>query len=248
MIDKVISSLNIPKACLANKRINKKDLEAKLSTENKKILRDRVEKITLHAFLQASNSNIVAFKNEDEDYSVLTFIIIELKQVAGVNKIADLMHNTLPNASVLLFSCDNELMIHFATKRISQIDADARVLDTQFSSPWLNCDGNASLFTSFANALDFSNLNKTNLKSLYFDYISKLINYNIALQTGSFVEKGSDDPLRQQEQYALLLEVQKEMEELKGKRAKEKQMNIKIAINDRIFELKDSITELMAVL
>lgn len=248
MINRFIGCLNIPDFCVVNQRIPKNELAPRLSNDNKKLLNSHIEKLTLLASINTRNSNIVSVYDEQNDYRQLAVCRIDLKEFNKINVIATFLQNLLPMALILVFVHEDKILLNFAEKRISQLDKDERVLGKMYSTSFLSFDENDELLKAFMQSLNYNSLLKTDLKCLYFDYISKIINYNISLQTKEFKQRDIVDSFNINVKFDALIEIQKNILSFENSLSREKQLNKKMDINDKIIDLKDEEERLLSEL
>lgn len=248
MINKFIECLNIPDYCIINQRIPKKELVNRLSNDNKKLLNSHIEKLTLYASINTKSSNMVSVYDEQNDYRQLAVFRIDLKDSSKLNVISTFLQNLLPMALILVFVHEDKILLNFAEKRISQLDRDERVLGKMYSTSFLSFDENDELLKAFMQSLNYNSLLKTDLKCLYFDYISKIINYNISLQTKEFKQRDIADSFNINVKFDALIDIQRNILSFENSLSREKQLNKKMDINDKIIDLRDEEERLLSEL
>jgi len=80
MIQEPIHNLKIPATCKIGKRLTKKQFleNFSLKSNEKKILKEDIQSISLEYLLNKHNINIAPFVDEENDYSEIAFIQVEI--------------------------------------------------------------------------------------------------------------------------------------------------------------------------
>ena len=91
----MIENFNIPNSCKVGKKLFKKQFleNFSLNVNEKKILSEMVDSITLEYLLNKDNINILPFIDEEKDYSEIAFVKVEILNQEKLKQIAHIIQN-----------------------------------------------------------------------------------------------------------------------------------------------------------
>jgi len=182
----VLNKLNIPVSCKINRKLFKKQFieNFSLSAVEKKIISEDVENITLEYLLNKDNINIVAFNDEENDYSEIAFIRVELLSNKRVKKLSNIIQN-IPYPLIVVFADENKICINISPKRINKNDSSKLVVQESYFTEWIDLDNSSEIEQDFLESLEITNHLFTNFYVFYNSYLNKLIAFNASQYTGS---------------------------------------------------------------
>ena len=240
--------LGIPERCLLNKRITKAFFlkNFSLSPNQKKLLNNNIDSMLWLASIKPSNSNIQAFSDESYSYEEVQVMVCTLKNEqfeSSANQCIELFQKFIPYPILLIIDDDANLLINACDKRINQNDKSKRTIVKQISTVVISKLVTSEVNSTFYNALKFENIDKTNLQTVYNNYINALVQFKAASITGSFKQRTQK---RSEQDMVHLLEIEaleKEIIGLKNQLTKESQfsskVNLNVAIQKKIQEIED---------
>ena len=173
--------LHLPESAVVANRIDKKALydNADLSTNEKRWLKDDVEKIIWEYRIANDTVNIRGYVDETVDYSEIQVIGILLRTESHARNIADLMLRSMPYPLIIILSYDEKLMIVGAHVHINQNDRSRLTVEEPVRSKWL------SVGDTLLGILDMSLPGPFDLRQLYIRFIDSLMRLNISEERGS---------------------------------------------------------------
>ncbi len=231
-------SLNIPETCFIGTTIYKKLFyeNADLSSSDKALFTDVINKITWLYCLKPETINIRAYKDEVRDYPEIEVINVLLHKDYKLKRIAEVIMRTIPYPMVLIFSLEDKKLFYVAHQRVSQSDSSRNTIEEFIATDWLDKD--SDLFAR----LDIKQMRFTNFYALYSDIVDTISIYK--LSTMMPVE----DTITGSEARTFTLKVEAIEDEITSLRArlkKETQFNRRMELNIAIKKLERSKNELL---
>lgn len=223
--------LNIPASCSVGNTIFKKLFydNANLSTKDKNLFVDGVNKITWVYCLKPETINISAYKDAERDYPEIEVIVVDLATNTRVNRIAEIIMRTIPYPILLIFKFEDKMQLYVAHQKINQNDSSKNTLEEFISTDWLSND--SSLFPK----LNIKNMRFTNYYMLYSDIVDSISIYNLSsimpvqpVLTGEQARQLTNK----------IQSLEQEIAFLKSKLKKETQFNQKVELNIEIKKLE----------
>lgn len=172
--------LHLPESAVVANRIDKKALydNADLSANEKRWLKDDVEKIIWEYRIANDTVNIRGYVDDSVDYSEIQVIGILLRTESHAHNIADLMLRSMPYPLIIILSHDEKLMIVGAHVHINQNDRSRLTVEEPVRSKWLSVDDD------MLEILDMSSPGPSDLRQLYIRFIDSLMRLNISEERG----------------------------------------------------------------
>lgn len=230
--------LNIPDSCFVGTNIYKKLFyeNADLSTSDKSLFTDTINKIIWLYCLKPETINIPAYKDEAREYSEIEVIEVLLHKEYKLNRIAEIIMRTIPYPMLLIFKLEDKIQFYVAHQRTNQSDSSKNIIEEVIATDWLASD--SSLLTK----LDIKQMRFTNLYILYSDIVDAISIYNI-----SFVlpTNGNITGAEARELSAKIEEIEVQINSLRAKLKKESQFNRKMELNIEIKRLEQNKNKLL---
>jgi len=240
----VLDKLHIPSSCKINRKLFKKQFieNFSLSAVEKKIISEDVENITLEYLLNKDNINIVPFNDEENDYSEIAFIRVELLSSKRVKKLSNIIQN-IPYPLIVVFANENKICINISPKRINKNDSSKLVVEESYFTEWIDLDNSSEIEQGFLESLEIENHPFTNFYEFYNSYLNKLIAFNTSQYTGSLEQS--------QDTKELLREIQKvelSVVDIISKIKKETDIRDKVNLNIELKKLNEKLENLKIAL
>ena len=180
--------LHLPESAVVANRIDKKALydNADLSANEKRWLKDDVEKITWEYRIANDTVNIRGYVDESLDYSEIQVIGIELRSDSHAMGVSDILFKSMPYPLIVIAVFSNRLFITAAHVHINQNDRSRLTVEEPIRTGWI--DENDQLLEM----LDMSVPGPSDLRELYSCFIDSLLRFNVSEETGSDVDM--DEP------------------------------------------------------
>jgi len=234
-----------PNRCLLNKRLTKvfftKNFD--LTSSEKKILNTHVSKMEWIASVKPSNSNIPNYKDNIYLFEEIQLMSCSLSSDSDkiVKTIIDLFQKYIPYQIILIIENETQWVLSTCDKRINKNDVSKRTIENHFtSSPIEKSDENKTNI-EFLETLSFSQLNKTNLKTVYQSFTDSIIQLKSSDLTGVFNGSRRDRSKEDLEHLLRIETIQTELISLKSQLKKETQLNSRVSINMEIQRRKQDI-------
>lgn len=223
--------LNIPDSCFIGNTIYKKLFyeNADLSTSDKSLFTDAINKVTWLYCLKPETINITAYKDEVRDYPEVEVIEVLVHKDYKLKRIAEIIMRTIPYPMVLIFKLEDKRQFYVAHQRTNQNDSSKNTIEEFIATDWLDSD--SALFAK----LDIKQMRFTNLYALYSDIVDTISIYNLS------AIMPTDDNItgaEARELSAQIEDIEQEISSLRAKLKKESQFNRKMELNIEIKNLE----------
>lgn len=223
--------LNIPDSCFIGNTIYKKLFyeNADLSTNDKSLFTDTINKVTWLYCLKPETINISAYKDEVREYPEVEVIEVLLHKDYKLKRIAEIIMRTIPYHMVLIFRLEGKVKFYVAHQRTNQSDSSKNTIEEFISTDWLESD--SALFDK----LDIKQMRFTNFYALYSDIVDTISIYNLSTIIPTY-DKITGAEAR--ELSAQIEDIEQEITSLRAKLKKETQFNRKMELNIEIKRLE----------
>ena len=240
MIQELIHKLKIPSACKIGKRLTKKQFieNFSLKANEKKLLSSDVESISLEYLLNKNNINITPFVDEENDYSEIAFIKVEILNQSKLKQIATMIQY-IPYSLVVFFIYKNSLCINIASKRINKNDSTKLVVEDAYFTDWIDLENMKQIEKDFIKSLELQNHPFTDFLSFYNSYLDKIVAFNASVYSGAL--SANEDTKAILDEIAIC---ETKIIELKNKIKKETSFNDKVSMNIELKKIKDKLNKL----
>jgi hypothetical protein len=253
MVHNYNNIFNIPEQNLSQQKLTKAFFlrNFELSTAEKKILNNSIIQMEILAQIFPQKSNIPAVVNDVDSYEQILVVVCTVQdgQLELISeKCIQLLQKYISHQMLLITQDDSEFVINASEKRINQNDKTKLTIERSFTTKKLSKLYKNDHSEAFYKALNFTNVNKTNLQLFYKSYIQAIIQYQVASNTGSFVKrtnKRTEEDMQNLESITIL---EREIISLRNQIKKENQLNEKVQLNILIKKNKDNIEELKQIL
>lgn len=205
-----------------NKLIPKNKIyeKASINTALKDKIVKQIEKIVWLHKLSATTLNL----NATDKITEIQVFDIELREDNLDEDVLKAIDKAIPFPIVFQLKKNDKVQIKSAYKRASESDTSKWIVDKYFSSPWID---NSHLKEILPTVLNLEKLYEVIIKELMPNITSAKKSLKEEIETHKELEK-----------------LEKLYEQLKAKRAKEKQFNKKVELNTELKVLKNQISAL----
>ena len=246
---------NIPERNLSQQKLTKAFFlrNFDLSSAEKKILNNAILQMEFLAQILPEQSNIPAIVNDKDSYEQLLIIVCtvqdnQLEPLA--EKCIQLLQKYISHQMLLIVDDVHEFVINASEKRINQNDKTKLTIERSFTTKKLSKLYKNDHSDAFYNALDFSNLDKTNLELLYKSYIQAIVQYQVATNTGSYSKRTNKRTEEDMQNLENIERLERHISSLTSQIKKENQLNEKVQLNIKIQQkrkeiqsIKDTLTK-----
>jgi len=230
--------LNIPENCYTGSTIYKKLFyeNANLSSGDKSLFTDAVNKIVWLYCLKPETINIPVYKDEVREYPEIEVIEVLLHKDYRLNRIAEIIMRTIPYPMLLIFRLENKRRFYVAHQRTSQSDSSKNTIEEFIATGWLESD------SALLSKLDIRKMRFTNFYTLYSDIVDAISIYNLS------AIMPTDDTItgaKARELSAKIEDIEQRIATLRSKLKKESQFNRKMELNIEIKRLEQRKNKLL---
>lgn len=240
----ILQQLKIPTNCKIAKKLFKKQFTENfsLNVNEKKLLTNDIESITLEYLLNKDNINILPYLDEDNDYREIAFIKVEIISESKLKQISNIIQN-IPYPLIVLFVHENSICLNISPKRINKNDSTKLVVEDSFFTDWINTQNFSKLENEFIQSLDIQNQSFTDFYSFYNSYLDKIISFNASKHSGTLnLNESSRETLQEIENIELSIK------EVVSKIKKETNIRDKVTLNIELKKLNDRLERLKVTL
>jgi hypothetical protein len=244
MIETLYERMAIPDACHLGKRVFKKLFHenAKLGTTDKKAFREDIDVITWQYTLKPSTISIQAYENGQREYHEVAILQVDLKTLNRTNRIAEIIHRTIPYPIVIVFAFKTMCALSFAHKRFSQAEKGAIVAENFIITDWINISAPIPVQQAFLESLAVSDLPHTHFFAFYSTLTDRLVALDCARLTGEYrLESTASKCGVRRDHLVACHELESRIAEYKTDVKKETQFNRQVELNVKIKDLEKQL-------
>lgn len=244
----LLTSLELPPACVLNERIAKKLLveNGAATPTDKRAINEGIDELIWVAALKPNNVGVPAYRDDSREYLEIAVLSMRCRAEARSNRITELIHRSIPYPVLLVSIKESDveqteknisrsasalgsplLNVSMADKRFSQSDAQSMVLEDGVTEVQIEAD---SRLEAFASAMNLGKQPRDSLLRLYHGWAAVLDAYRASRITGAF----DQNSLSREERRSAIAEferIEREISILRNQAAKEKQINRRVELN-----------------
>ena len=215
---------------------------------DKRQIQDGIEEIIWVAALKPTNIGVPAFEDVVRQYLEIAVLTVELRSAARPPRLIELIHRAIPYPLVLATGQDGAVSLSLAHKRWSQGEAGKVVIeDVRLVALCLDAPSNQE--DAFLASLAVSRLPSQNLFTLYDGILAQFSALEASRITGTFAQPNTaEDASALREGLDRRARFQRELDLLRARAAKEKQINRRVELNTEIRRIETEITNLVKLL
>ena len=238
MID-IVKYLNLPSSTSIERKLFKKQFldNFSLTTNEKKILSECVDSITLNNLLNKDSINISPFTNETHNYQEIAVISVEINNQSKAKEITNIILH-IPYPVVLILVYKEQIQINISPKRINITDTAKLVVEEQYYTKWIDTNNLTEVSSEFLNSLDTLKHPFSNFKDFFISLTQSVISLNTSEISGKF-KSNQDSKFILDKINKINLEIQ----ELKAQIKKETNFNNKVKLNIELKNKKDNLLD-----
>lgn len=236
----MIEYFNIPSGALINTPISKKLFaeKAPLSSGEKRLLREEIEKLTMKGLLQTRTIGLAAYMDEEQAYDQIIIAEVSIKNPTKAMPVATMIQKASPAPMFLVIHCGESFCVNWCLKRINQSDKTRRVMEEQQTTRFFVPEGDDSIVKAWLTSLDITQIRCTSLKELFEALASRLLMLAVSDEAGIYLESDR----QKTEQYRAVLEQlsanRTEQKRLVSEIKAETQFNLRLKLTTKLKELQ----------
>jgi len=227
----IIKWWKFPSATIINRNLPKTQIYPHMkNTADKQFLQDSVQSIYMLASLKTDNTHIAVYEDDKELYQEIQFLYVKTKDKGDSTKIYKMLAHLLPYPLVILADEPDSFTIY--TGRFEKLSTGFLKLMNVYPSSVYQ-DENLEEVLQQISLID---LPRQNLKTFYDGLRDEIATATAKSQYGEAVGNITGEEKDQ------LDALKKQIEDLRGKIKKERQLNRKIDMQMKLKKLKDELS------
>ena len=245
--------LQLPEKSLLQRRLTKVFFTKhfKLNATERRLLNNVIKSMQWLVSLKPATCNVASSITDEYSFDEIQIFTVQLSDVdfdKYYKPVSEFIQRHVPYQILLILESENQLAYSVADKRINQSDKTKRTVESYYHTPIINTLYQRDIEKALDEAMQFRQLQKDNLATVYQSYVSAIVQYQSACITGSYIAR---DHKRTVEDISVLKEIESteaEMINIKSQLKKESQFNRKMEKNVELQKKKNQIEELKAKL
>jgi hypothetical protein len=226
-----------------NRKIDKKMFfeQLEFSSKERQKFTQWIDRVVLTYILASQNINIHPFVDEEKRYENVSFISVSLKKrvtIKQVQHLSVLLHESLPNPTVLCFTHEESILICTGLKRINKNNVKNAIIEEIRLTNWLNLKDMEDITDQFIKKIHLSSLSFTTFYHLYSDLHYALQLFDVAKKTGQFISYEENELQKVTALVEQTSKLEAEIEHYRKMIKKESQFNKKVEYNLKVQTLK----------
>lgn len=233
----IVNALGIPSGARVDSRISKKLLieQGARTAADKRAIQDGIDELQWLAACKPTTIGIPAFSDDTREYLEIAVVGCAFRAGAKASRLIELIHRAIPYPVLLVTADEGGLAMSAAHKRHSQNEAGRTVIEHVVAASGLRADAVDSVQVAFLKSLALAQQPRTDLFALYAGWIARIEAINAARLTGAFAATDDQDALdRRRAALDAHVRLTKEIEGLRAKAKREKQLSRRVDLNLKI--------------
>lgn len=239
----MIEYFNIPSGALINTPISKKLFaeKAPLSSGEKRLLREEIEKLTMKGLLQTRTIGLAAYMDDEQAYDQIIIAEASIKNPAKAMPVATMVQKAFPAPMFLVIHCGESFCVNWCLKRINQSDKTRRVMEEQQITRFFVPENGDSIICAWLPSLDIARIRCNSLKELFDQLSAKLLLLKVADEAGCFTGLNVSEPdlVYYRSVLGELKSNRAEQQDIKKQLREETQFNRIVKLNSKLRKLQD---------
>ncbi len=229
-----VDALGLPPGARVDARVPKKLLieQGAPTAADKRAIQDGIDELQWFAACKPSTIGVPAFSDDTREYLEIAIIACAFRPGAKAARLIELIHRAVPYPVLLITSDESGLAVSAAHKRHAQNEAGRIVIEQVIAASGLRADALDSVQVAFLKSLALAQQPRTDLFALYAGWIARIEAVNAARLTGAFAATDNQEAIdRRREALDAHARLTKEIEGLRAKAKREKQLNRRVDLN-----------------
>jgi len=230
----IVNALALPPGARVDARVPKKLLieQGAPTAADKRAIQEGIDELQWFAACKPATIGIPAFSDDVREYLEIAVVGCAFRPGAKTSRLIELIHRAIPYPVLLITTDESGLAVSAAHKRHAQNEAGRTVIEQVTATGGLRADAVDSVQVAFFKSLALAQQPRTDLFAIYTGWIARIEAVNAARLTGAFA--ATDDQEAIDCRRAALnahMRITKEIEGLRAKARREKQLNRRVDLN-----------------
>lgn len=229
-----VDALGLPPGARVDARVPKKLLieQGAPTAADKRAIQDGIDELQWFAACKPSTIGVPVFSDVTREYLEIAIIACAFRPGAKSARLIELIHRAVPYPVLLITADESGLAVSAAHKRHAQNDAGRTVIEQVVTASGLRADALDSAQVAFQKSLALAQQPRADLFALYSGWIARIEAVNAARLTGAFSATDDQDEIdRRREALDAHARLTKEIEGLRAKAKREKQLSRRVDLN-----------------
>ena len=201
-----------PKYPYIGQAITKKQFKQQVrdSLKNVQLIDSEILKMKIAHGLNPQLININPYNDRKYIFEGIIYLTVELKSKKEIKKVAELIHQSIPQPTFLILTHDDEYCLSSGIKRLNLHDTQNVLIEDVQITKWMNLNELSQIEQCFISSLALAELPHHDFYEFYKAIQAKLYNFNHVDEIGEY--EGTYSVKRQEE-------IQRRVELIKQKRS-----------------------------
>lgn len=230
----IIDALDLPPGARVDARVPKKLLieQGAPTAADKRAIQDGIDELQWFAACKPANIAVPAFADDKREYLEIAVIGCAFRPGAKAARLIELIHRAIPYPVLLITSDETGLSVSAAHKRHAQNEAGRTVVDHMVSATGLQPGEGDAAQAAFLQSLALAQQQRSDLYALYSGWLARIEACKAAPLTGKFAATDDAEAIgRRREALDAHARLTKEIDTLRTKAKREKQLNRRVDFN-----------------
>ena len=230
----VVDAFALPASARVDARVPKKLLveQGAPTATDKRVIQDGIDELQWFAACKPATIGVPTFADDTREYLEIAVIGCAFRAGAKSARLIELIHRAIPYPVLLVTADESGLAASAAHKRHAQNEAGRTVIENVVAASGLHADAVDSVQVAFLKSLALVQQPRTDLYALYAGWIARIEAFNAARLTGTFAATDDQEAIdRRRAALDAHLRLTKEIEGLRAKARREKQLNRRVDLN-----------------
>ena len=242
----IVNALGLPPGARVDSRVPKKLLieQGAPTATDKRAIQDGIDELQWFAACKPATIGVPAFSDDTREYLEIAVVGCAFRPGAKTSRLIELIHRAIPYPVLLVTADDSGLAVSAAHKRHAQNEAGRTVVEQVVVAGGLRADAVDSVPVAFLKSLALAQQPRTDLFALYAGWIARIEAVNAARLTGAFAATDDQEVIDcRREALDAHARLTKEIEGLRAKARREKQLRRRVDLNLEIQRREGELTE-----
>ena len=230
----IINALGLPPGARVDSRVPKKLLveQGAPTAADKRAIQDGIDELQWFAACKPATIGVPVFSDDTREYLEIAVVGCAFRTVAKASRLIELIHRAIPYPVLLVAADESGLAVSAAHKRHAQNEAGRTVIEQVIAANGLRADAVDSVQVAFLKSLALAQQPRSDLFALYAGWIARIEAINAARLTGAFATTDNQEAIdRRREALDAHARLTKEIEGLRAKARREKQLSRRVDLN-----------------
>jgi len=230
----IVNALGLPPGARVDARVPKKLLveQGAPTAADKRAIQDGIDELQWFAACKPATIGVPVFADDIREYLEIAVIGCAFRPGAKAARLVELIHRAIPYPVLLVTTDENGLAVSAVHKRHAQNEARRTVIENVIVASGLRADAVDTVQVGFLKSLALAQQPRTDLYALYAGWIARIEAVNAARLTGTFAVTDDQEAIdRRRAALDAHLRLTKEIEGLRSKAKREKQLSRRVDLN-----------------